>query len=528
MKEIITCFVNFWESPFKQYYLFWGVLSVLLSLSDIYYFIVYENGAYSYSIYILLQAILYAYILSLIIGLLKPSFFQAIVRILVLIFLGLFFMLEFVSVVQHGERFNADFLYIILGTNKSETKEYIETFFNFQHIFLTVMFSMAVAIGIWACIKYKGGIRKTGRYISLGIVLLSCLATIHNSAIYNDGICAKLQSMFSYQVPEDLRSYYKHPILDFQRDSLPQNIILIIGESLTKYHCSLYGYNKPTNPLLSSLRDSTSLIVFKNVTSPGTSTVQSFKFFMGTHKVGDKQDWYNGIVIPEIVEIAGYKSHWISNQAGSGMHDNVIRRYAELCSDHYFNGDFFSGMNKMNYDEELVPLVKRNISKDTGRTFTIVNLMGNHFRFNRRYPTAYNLFKSKDYPDKLPNQRQILAEYDNSVLYNDFVVYELMKAYENEEAIVFYFPDHGLDLFCTSDDYAAHAKSTPESQKIGKEIPFVIYTTERFRKRFPLLIGRMQESVDKHFCTDNLIYAVMDAMHIRFHDNNDVEKYTLF
>lgn len=519
---------NFLTKPFRLYLLFLCMMVLLLSLSDIYYYIVYENRAYTYSIYIFLQSILYAYILSLIICFLSPSFLQTIVRLFVLIFLGLFFILEFVSVVQHGERFNADFLYILFGTNKSEAKEYLETFFNPQYFILTIISLLIVVLSIWGCIKYKGGVGKIGCYISLGVVLLACLSTVHNSAIYDDGICAKLQSLYSYQVPEDLRKYYKHPILDFQRDSLPQNIILIIGESLTKHHCSLYGYNKPTNPLLSLLRDSSSLLVFNNVTSPGTSTVQSFKFFMGTHKVGDNQDWYDGIVIPEVVDIAGYKSHWISNQAGSGMHDNVIRRYAELCSDYYFNGDVFSGMNKMDYDEDLIPVVKQKILNDTSKAFTIINLMGNHFRFNRRYPTAYDHFKATDYPDRLPSQRQILAEYDNSILYNDSVVYELMKAYENEEAIVFYFPDHGLDVFYTSDDYAAHAKQTPESQKIGKEIPFVIYTTDRFNKRYPLMVERMQESVNNKFCTDDLIYTVMDVMHIRFHDNDDVEKYSLF
>ena len=42
------------------------------------------------------------------------------------------------------------------------------------------------------------------------------------------------------------------------------------------------------------------------------------------------------------------------------------------------------------------------------------------------------------------------------------------------------------------------------------------------------MVERMQESVDKQFCTDDLIYALMDIMNIRFHDNKDVDKYSLF
>ena len=522
-------FVSFWLSPFKHFFCFWGIITIFMSLSDIYYFVAYEDGLYFYCIYLFLQAILYSYILSLIIGLLRPSTLQSVIRLMVLMFLGFFSLIEFVSVVEHGNRFNGDFICILFGTNISESREYLESLIDIKYGFVIVISLIILSLGIWGGYKFKGGVKRYGCYFSFGIVLVSLWATIHNSAIYDDGILAKLQFIISYQVPEDLRLHYKHPVLDFRKDSLPQDVVLIIGESLTKHHCSLYGYDKPTNPLLSSLRDSLSLIVFKNVTSPGTSTVQSFKYFMSTHKIGDKQDWYDGIVIPEIVEIAGYKSHWISNQASSGMFDNVIRRYAELCSDYYFNGDSFSGLfTKTEYDEDLIQIVNNNVHKDSNKVFTIVNLMGNHFVFNRRYPATFNHFKAKDYMDRLPSQRQTLAEYDNSVLYNDSVVYELMKAYDNKEAIVFYFPDHGLDVFYTSDDYAAHAKQTPESQRFGKEIPFMIYTTDRFRKRYPLIVERMRESVDKPFCTDDLIYTLMDIMNIRFHDNKDVAKYSLF
>ena len=529
VKKIIAFIFDLCLFPFKHYFLFWVIITIFMSLSDIYYFILYQNGAYYYSLYLLLQAALYAYVISLIIGLPKSSFLQNILRQSVLIFLGLFFVLEFVSVVEHGNRFNGDFICILFGTNISESREYLESLFDIKYGFVIVISLIILFLGIWGGYKFKGGVKRYGCYFSFGIVLVSFGVTIHNSAIYDDGILAKLQFIISYQVPEDLRLHYKHPVLDFRKDSLPQNVVLIIGESLTKHHCSLYGYDKPTNPLLSSLRDSSSLIVFKNVTSPGTSTVQSFKFFMSTHKISDKQDWYSGIVIPEIVEIAGYKSHWISNQASRGVFDNVIRRYAELCSDYYFNGDSFTGLfAKTQYDEDLIRIVRDNILRDSCKVFTIVNLMGNHFDFNRRYPATFNRFKATDYPNNLPTQRQTLAEYDNSVLYNDSVVYELMKAFHNEEAIVFYFPDHGLDLFYTSDDYAAHAKQIPESQKVGKEIPFIIYITDRFRKRYPLMVERMQESVDKQFCTDDLIYALMDIMNIRFHDNKDVDKYSLF
>ncbi len=45
-------------------------------------------------------------------------------------------------------------------------------------------------------------------------------------------------------------------------DSIPQTIIVVIGESLTRNHMSLYGYPRNTNPLLSERKDN--LYVYNN------------------------------------------------------------------------------------------------------------------------------------------------------------------------------------------------------------------------------------------------------------------------
>lgn len=506
------------------------VITLLLCIPDSWFFI---NGGESpiLAIYLIFQAYIWAYGFSVIICILKNSHLQLVLKLFVLSFVSIVFLLESTSVFQHSERFNPDFLYILLGTNGNEVEEYIETFASPTHI-VSFFFSILLIIAsFWIVIKEKYSIPIRIQNLFLFVLLLGVVVMIRKSVITEYNLYSKVISCTGYKVPPNLHTYYKNPALIFDKESLPQNVVVIFGESLTKYHCSLYGYNKETTPLLSKLKDKDSLIVFNNVTSPGTSTVQSFRYMMGTHKENDGREWYDCIFISEIIEKAGYKSHWISNQAALGMYDNVIRRYAELCSDFYFNGDLFTGGKRQNtYDGDLIDIVKSTIKKDSveGKVFTFVNLMGSHFIFNRRYPEEFNHFKADDYLDKIPTQRQTLAEYDNSVLYNDYVVYELMKAYEDKETIVLYFPDHGLDLFYTKDDYAAHALNTPDSQKYGKAIPFMIYTTPRFQNRFPNVVECLKKSIDNEFCTGDLIYALMDIMGIHFKNNNDVESYSPF
>ena len=520
--------IKFLLKPFSENIAFFVFSAILLSISDAYYYISIINSI-PYAVYLSLQAILYAYVISLFTALLKPIKIRNLIRILITAFLGVLFLFEFTSVVQHGEIFNADFLYILLGTNASEAQDYIAVFATPSNVWLFLFSLILFVVSIYGVAKWKRGVKQVVQYALLALVVLSVFSTVHNSSIYNDGLIAKLESLSKYEVPQDLHTYYTHPDIDFRADSLPQHVVIIFGESLARRQCSLYGYEKETNPMLSVLRDSASLLVFQNVNSPGISTVQSFKSMMGTHNEGDGTEWYEGILIPEIAEIAGYKTHWISNQAASGLADNVIRRYAELCSDMYFNGDLFSsGASKNTFDEDLIEVARKTVRDDKGKTLTFINLMGSHYQYHRRFPDNFRRFTANNYQDRLATQRQTLADYDNSVLYNDTVVYELMQVYSEKESVVFYFPDHGLDMYYTSPDHAAHAKNTPESKKVGKEIPFVIYVTKSYCNRYPNMVARMEGALNRAFCTSELIYTVMDVMGIRFHDNDDVNRYSLF
>ena len=105
------------------------------------------------------------------------------------------------------------------------------------------------------------------------------------------------------------------------------------------------------------------------------------------------------------------------------------------------------------------------------------------------------------------HQRDVLASYDNATLYNDYVVNTIMDLYKYEDAVVFYFADHALDIFDTNPDYFGHAKMNEKSQAIGKRIPFVIYVTSVFQNHHAEMVDRMKSAVNTPFNTDKLIYA---------------------
>lgn len=147
--------------------------------------------------------------------------------------------------------------------------------------------------------------------------------------------------------------------------------------------------------------------------------------------------------------------------------------------------------------------------------------MGSHGKCTDRFPKHFEKFMESDYSDKSKHQRKNYADYDNTVLYNDYVISKLIEQVNPYEAIVLYFPDHGVDFYYTRDDYAGHGIiDNPKSSAAGCQIPFIIYCTQKYNKRFPKTARILRKHIDNKFETCNLIYTVLDIAGYDLPDNS--------
>ncbi len=315
----------------------------------------------------------------------------------------------------------------------------------------------------------------------------------------------------------ELKPYFTNPPLTSDNNK-PRNVVLIIGESFWKKHSSLYGYEKPTNPLLEHLEKDSSVFIFNNITSAETHTQEAFKNLLSTFSSHSENTikWYEHTTLNEIVSLMDYKSYWISNQLRKGAYDNIVSRYAELC-DHQLYTQGENGFKDPKFDIDIIPLIKS--LKKAQYCFHIVNLMGSHAKFSSRFPMSFAKFNAKDYMEHPEHQRQTLADYDNSILYNDYVVSEIINLFKDKEAIVVYLSDHSIDLFQSDPNYAAHAKTgNAISEKVSKEIPFMIYMSRVYQEKYPEMVEAVKRNLDSSFRTDDLIYTMMDIMGCDFAD----------
>ena len=87
-------------------------------------------------------------------------------------------------------------------------------------------------------------------------------------------------------------------------------------------------------------------------------------------------------------------------------------------------------------------------------------MMGSHFDYAMRYPKEFAHFSEKDYASQPQDHRATLAAYDNSILYNDYVVAQIINLFKDRDAVVIYLPDHGQVIYRDpkSPNYFSHGK----------------------------------------------------------------------
>lgn len=519
---------NYLTKPFKDYLFFLLLFFFLTSSTNAYIWI--NRQFYYYALYIIAHNFLISYIITLPLIWIKYNKISNLYKTIILTIAGIIFILNsFCNLILHNQRYD-DILIIIAGTNMNEAIEYLESSISINYVLAIIFFSASIFL-LYNFIKFiKSYTENKLKLTGIIFVLIFLVMVIHNPLTYKDALLGELQTLIQtftqIQKSPDLRKYLSNPSLISTQKQHPENVVMIIGESFNKSHSSLYKYHKETNPLLSKLKDKNLLFVFDSIRSATTYTIESFQAIMSTYKPSykDSCNWYECTTLPEIVKLSGYNTYWVSNQSKVGLFDNVVGRYSELFDTSAFVGDKYAGMRRSNLDEEifdlLSPLIKNNLIQ---KNFYVIHLMGSHVDFNKRYPSSFNKFHSEQYLDYPKNQRTVLAEYDNSILYNDSIVYELMNLYSNKEAIVFYFSDHSIDLFDTSPNYYGHARSTDSlSIKAGTNIPFMIYASPKYQDKFKDKMELIKKNLHTQYTTDNIIYTIMDIIGVDFKDDMKV------
>ena len=271
IKTVIKHLLGFLALPFNKNFSFFIYLFCLCSLVDIIAWGCYGNIVFA--AYFGLHGFILCYITCLFA--LWPRFvkYSKWIKGVLIIWGWINVGVDLICHLKLKTGFSYDMVGIILATNKQEAGEFVRTFLDFD-IVLWFILCVCVILVIYRIADYYSFIGYKIRYLLLFVVIAGYYATlVQKSSNWGRIFFLKPLLFMSYELPPSLKQYYSDLNLEVDSTKVPDNICIIIGESFSKGHSSLYGYEKDTNPKLRELEKDSSLVVYKHVTSPGTHTI---------------------------------------------------------------------------------------------------------------------------------------------------------------------------------------------------------------------------------------------------------------
>lgn len=298
------------------------------------------------------------------------------------------------------------------------------------------------------------------------------------------------------------------------------NIVLIIGESYGKLHSQQYGYFMPTTPRQVKREKSGLLVPFSDVVAPWNLTSFVFKNVFSLHVVGEKGEWCDYPLFPSLFRKAGYHVTFITNQflpkAKQAVYDfsgGFFLNHPELSA------AMFDSRNQQLYrfDRGLLDDYDKNQQQhNTDHNLIIFHLLGQHVKYNQRFPSDRRHFKAEDYEKKRADldgkQRNVLADYDNAILYNDSIVDAIISRFEDKEAIIIYMPDHGEECYEGNRGFICRNHSAAIDYDLAHyefEIPFWIFCSYKYAAKHPDIYKEIIGAKNRRFMTDALPHMLL-------------------
>ena len=295
-------------------------------------------------------------------------------------------------------------------------------------------------------------------------------------------------------------------------------IVLVIGESYNKHHSQLYGYNKATTPRQVALEAEGSLVKFTDVVSTWNLTSFVFKHMMSLYAVGDSGEWCDQPLFPEVFRKAGYHVTFVTNQFEPKAKEAVYDFSGGFfLNDPELSQKQFDSRNTKTHRFDDGVLKEYDALRDTTieHNLVILHLMGSHVDYRARYPQKTNtVFKPEMYnrPELSDKQKQILAQYDNSLLYNDSIVAAITQRFMDQDAVIIYVPDHGEEIFDGSPYMYGRMHSANIDYRLARnemEIPFWIWGSPLYRERHPYGWLAIQNAKNRPLMIDALPHLLM-------------------
>jgi glucan phosphoethanolaminetransferase (alkaline phosphatase superfamily) len=270
--------------------------------------------------------------------------------------------------------------------------------------------------------------------------------------------------------------------------------VWVIGESSRPQDWSIFGYPRDTNPRLSSMPG---VIPLSDMLTTAPLTSVAVPSMLSLRPITDWNSVLGQRSIVSAFNDAGFTTYWFSCQeADSWAGFNPViaaeakhRQFFDRALDYVLLNEFRSALAAANPGQKL---------------FFVLHTKGSHFEYSRRYPPEFAHFNSASGT----RRAQLVDSYDNSVLYTDWLVSEVIATLAATKApsALIYASDHGENLLDTDAHLLGHA--------IGNQFDLptaaLLWLSEPLRARLPDMAVEATAHSGAKLSLSNLPHSLLD------------------
>lgn len=307
----------------------------------------------------------------------------------------------------------------------------------------------------------------------------------------------------------DIAKNYQY---ELNKKSENLNIVLIIGESARVDHFSLSGYKRNTNPWLKQEKN---LIYYPYVTACYPLTRVAVPCMITRATRSDRSISSQETSFIGIFKKLGFYTSWFGMQ---GTFTAIDAPYLDLAKESHkilLPGTEVTLLS--NNDSSLLKFVDQFYQEhNKGASLLVLHTMGSHFHYEDRYPLEFReftptCFKKKFLSDMSHCQKEELNNsYDNSILYTDAFIKNVIDHLRDKNALVIYTSDHGESL--GENGRFLHGTYNAEEQIA---VPMIFWASDKYIKNYPQNFRNLNKLKDQAILHDHLFHSILGCSGIK-------------
>ncbi len=442
----------------------------------------------------------------------------------------------------YGQEFSQSAIFIIFESNPSEGAEFIESYLRGWHALVFALYSV-IPFFMWRLIDNTDTRRLTNSrrytYATVFFMLVSwpfftTLIQQNNFAAARYHLMTRLEPTSPWNLVVGYEKYQSQlnnmktllsknsqlpPLKQFvsSPDALPDTLVLVIGESTNRQRMSLYGYPRSTTPRLDAIKNE--LTVFNDVITPRPYTIEALQQALSFADEEHPNAFFEKPTLLNMMKQAGYEITWITNQQTQTRRNTMLTTLSQLA-DHqvYLNNN--RQQNASQYDGAVIAPFQKALEQSAPKKMIVIHLLGTHRKYDYRYPEDFKNFVDDTGVPPWVDERNLeeYNSYDNAILYNDFVVTEIINRLREQDkySLFVYFSDHGEEVYDYENKiFCGRNEDAPTSAMYT--VPFITWASPEWAQHQST---SWKKYVNRPFSSADFIYTLPDMIGIKFKGMN--------